>query len=114
MFVTVIERPRLLNEIRGISSHAPFVPIRTDFAFYIEIVQQDELPGELMVVGGDAFRKETKVCVAIALRHIAKYLVVRAVFLDDVNAMLDRAFVAGPRRDRITLRPVPVDLGVFT
>ena len=65
--------------------------VGADFGVHVEIVQQDELAGELVQVGRDALGEEAQLRVAVALRQVAEDLVVGAVFLDDVDAVFDRA-----------------------
>src|SRR5207244_3097052 len=102
------QRPEFLDEIGRIGAHAPLVAVGADFALDVKVVQQDELPRQLVVVGGDIFAEQTKTRVAIALRQVAKNLVVGAVFLDDVNAVFDRAPVSNFCGNRVPGRAGPV------
>ncbi len=70
------------------------MPLGRYFAVAIEVVQQDELPGQAMGVGRDFFREDAQVRIAVAFLHVAEDLVVGAVFANDVDAILDRAGIA--------------------
>ena len=99
--VPIDQRPNLLDIIGRIGGRAPFVAVGTDFAVDVEIVQEHELPGQGVMIGRDALRKDAKVRIAVALADVAEYLVVGPVFLDDIDAMLDRAGLADFGRYRI-------------
>ena len=102
-------RPDLLDIIGRIGRHAPFVAVGADFAVNIEIVQEHELPGQGVMIGRDPLGKNAKRRIAVALADIAEDLVVGPVFLDDIDAMLDRAGLADFGRYRIVglaARPV--------
>ena len=81
------ERPDLLDEVGGVGAHRPFVAVGRHLAVAVEVVQQHELAGQLVVVGRDLLGEEAQVRVAIALLHVAEDLVVGAVLLDDVDDM---------------------------
>src|SRR5439155_18007146 len=101
VIMAIIERPHFLDEIRRIGGHAPFVAIGADLALDIKIVEQYKLLRQLVVIGSDPLRKQAKLRVTIALRHVAEDLIVRAIFLDDINAVLDRRRIARYCGDRI-------------
>src|SRR5205823_5592161 len=83
----VNERPNFFNEIGGIGSHRPFMTVRRDFAVAVKIVQEHELTRQPVVVRRDLLGENTEARIAVAFRHIAEKLVVRAVLLDDSPAM---------------------------
>ena len=89
--MAVAERPEFFHEIGGIRAHASFMSVGAHLALDIKIVEHHKLARELVVVGRDFFAEQTQARIAVALRHVAKDLVIGAVLLDDVNAMLDRA-----------------------
>ena len=95
------QRPDLFDVIGGVGGHAPFVAVGAYLAVNIEIVQEHELPGQRVVIRGNALGKNAQPRLAVALRNIAENLVVGAVFLDDVDAVFDRARLAKLARDRI-------------
>src|SRR5260370_30485133 len=77
--------------------------VHADLAIAVEIVEQHELPGELVVIGGDFLAEDGEARVAVALTEISQHLVVRAIFLDDVEHVLDgrpNADVAGNNSGR--------------
>src|SRR5207247_8493900 len=78
----------------------------------IKIVEQHELARELVVVGCDFFTEQTQPRIAVALRQVAKDLVVGAVLLDDVNAILDRAGSTHSGGNRVVRRALPGDAKV--
>ena len=53
-------RPVAFHPVAGIGRHAPFVAVRTDLAFHVEIVEEHELFREGVVVGRDFFGKEAE------------------------------------------------------
>ena len=93
-----------LHEVGGVGPHRPFVAVGADLALHVEVVEQDELPRERVMVWRDAFGEQAEGGIAVSLRHVAKHLVVGAVFLDHVDHVGDRARLAGLKRDRMTLQ----------
>ena len=71
-----------------------------DVAVAVEVVEEDVFPREAVMIGRDLLAVDREVRIAIAERfsggvlHIAKHLVVSAVFLDDENDVFNRAGVA--------------------
>ena len=55
---------------------------------------------EAMRVGGGLFAEDTQIDLAVAAGDITKNLIVGAVFLDDVDHVLDLTGLADPFRDR--------------
>ena len=98
----VAKRPGPLDEVGGISAHRPFVSVGADLAVDVEVVEQHELAGQGVVVGRDGLGEEAKVRVAVAFGHVAEDLVVGAVFLDDVDDILDRRGIADLGGDRVS------------
>ena len=100
----IAQRPDPLDEIGGISPHRPFVAVGADLALDVEVVQQHELAGQGVVVGRDRLGKQAEVRIAVAFLHVAEDLVVGAVFLDDVDDVLDRRRLADLGGDRVARR----------
>ena len=102
LVVAVGQRPGFFDEVAGIGTHRPFVPVGADFALDVEIIEQDELAGQFMVVRRDALGKKTERRIAIALRKIPENLIVGPVLFDDVEAILDRRRTAEAARNGMT------------
>src|SRR5205814_2088814 len=81
-------------------------------AVAINVVQQHELAHQLVVVGRHVLAEQAKLRRAVPLLDIAEHLVVSAIFLDDVDAVLDRARAAGLRGDRVERRHIADHPGV--
>src|SRR4030095_11014686 len=77
------------------------VAVGAHFAFNVEIVEEDEVAGELVVVGCDALWKEAECRIAVSLGHVAEHLVVGAVLLNYVKAVFDRRGVTSPEGNGI-------------
>ena len=77
-----------------------------NFAIHIKIIEQGKLPCDLMLVWCYLFIKDAKRWVAIAFFDITKHLVIGAVFLDDINAILNGAGVTDFSGDGITTGPL--------
>ena len=92
-----------LDEVGGVGPHAPLVAIGADFALDVEVVEENELPGEGMMVRRHPFREQAERWVAVPLRHVAEDLIVGPVLLDDVDDVLNRARGAGEERDRVAV-----------
>ena len=82
--IAVTQGPGFLDKIRGIGAHGPFMPIGADLTLYIKIIQEYELPSQLMVVRRDGLREQAQAGITVALLHIAKHLVVGAILLKDI------------------------------
>ena len=77
----------LLEIVGGIRRHGPVVPVWAHLGVHEESVKQSETLGKCVMVGRNGPRKKGERCIAVALWHVAKHLVVRTVFLDDVDHM---------------------------
>jgi hypothetical protein len=66
------------------------MPIGTDFAFDVKVIEEDEFAGELVVIGCYPFWKEAEGWIAIAPAEVAKDLIVGSILLDDIDAVFDR------------------------
>src|ERR1019366_1225549 len=87
--------PHLLHVIGGDGGGGPVLAVGGDIAVDVEIVEQDEFARQFVQVGGDVFPEEDQRGVAVALFHVAQHLVVGAVFLDDVDDVLNVGERAG-------------------
>ena len=67
----------------------PRPAIATDFARVVEVVERDELVGQRVKIRRGLLREFGQRRVAVALAQVAKHLIVGAVFLDDVDDVLD-------------------------
>ena len=77
------------------------MPIGRDFAFDVGVVEQHELFRELVVVRCNRFGEQAQAAFAVALWEVAEDLIVGAIFLDDVDDVLDRRSVAELAWDRV-------------
>jgi len=72
------------------------MPVGAEQAGAIGVIEQHKLARQFVLIGGDSLAKNAQRRVAVALRHIAQHLVVRAVFLDDIDHMPEDARLAHP------------------
>ena len=70
--------------------------VRAQDARAISVVEQDEFARHLVLVRGDGFAEGAEVGIAVAFFEVAEHLVVRAVFFDDINDVLEHRGLAGP------------------
>ena len=63
--------------------------IRAHVAVHVEIVEQHELPRQRVLVGRDLLAEEDEVGRAVTLFDVAQDLVVRPVFLDYIDHVVD-------------------------
>ena len=101
--VAVGKGPLPLDEVGGVGPHAPLVAVGADFALDVEVVEEDELPGEGMMVRRDALGEQAERRVAVPLRHVAEDLIVGPVFLDDIDHVGDGTGSSGEERDRMAV-----------
>ena len=66
-----------------------------DLAAAVEIVQEDVLFGERVMIRSHFPAEKNEAGIAIAFRNSSEYLVVGAVFLDDVDAVFNQAVSEG-------------------
>ena len=98
----IAQGPDPLDEIRGICPHRPLVAVGADLTLDVKVVEEHELSGQSVVVRRDGLGEQADVGFAVAFFHVAEYLVVGAVFLDDVDDILDRRRVADLGGDRMS------------
>ena len=77
---------------------APGMAIGRIDAIAIEVVEQDVLPRQGMMVGGDELRVDAQAGIAVALGHVPEHLVVGLVLLEDVKHVLENGRLAGMHR----------------
>src|SRR5580700_11899156 len=66
-----------------------------NFSAVVEIVEHAELQRELVLVGRNVGAVEREEGVAVAHLQVTEHLIVGAVFLDDIDDVLDRILAAG-------------------
>ena len=72
------------------------------------VVQQRKLLRQRVVVRRDIASEFHERRIAVPLRHVSEHLVVGAVFLDDVEHVLDRRALPEMHGDRIVRRSMPI------
>ena len=77
-----------------------------NFSIHIKVIEQGIFPCDLMLIGCYLFIKDAKGWVAITFFDITKHLIIGAVFLDDINAILNGAGVTDFSGDGITTGPL--------
>ena len=87
-------RPGLFQIVGTDARRGPDVPVAGNFTGIEEVVEHAKLQGELVLVGRDAFAEHGYFRIAIAHRlsipfEVTKNLIVGAVFLDDVNHVVN-------------------------
>src|SRR5271156_3664159 len=79
------------------------------FSAVIKIVEHTELQSQLVLVGRDVSPVKRQRWIAIAHFEIAKDLIVRAVFFDDINHVLDGILTGSkPNRTGVIVQQVVV------
>ena len=96
--------PRALVKIRRERGIAPTMTVDADLAVAEKVIEQDKLTSQTMLVRCDRLSIDRQFRFPVADRlagcifHIAKDLIVSAVFLDDEDHIFDRARLADSRR----------------
>src|SRR4051794_19812631 len=57
----------------------------------ISIIEQHEIANDFVLIWSNARAEDTQRSITLALRQVSQYLVVGAIFLNDVNDVLDGA-----------------------
>ena len=89
---------RLFLVIADRALRGPLVAVGRHHAVAVVVVQQDKLLGQGVVVGRDPPTVVAELRVAVALGKVAEDLVVGAIFLDDIDDVLDGGGLAGMLR----------------
>lgn len=87
--IAVFIRHVPLDVLVGLRLGGPGPAVAGDFAAVVEVVQQDKSLGQCVQVGRHVPPEDAAGGVTVALRQIAEHLIVGAVFLHDVDDMLD-------------------------
>src|SRR5438270_584261 len=80
-----------LDKVRGPCRGAPVPAISADLAAVIEVVQGDEAPCQLVMIGRKRLGKKIEPGIAITFFQIPQHLVIAPVFFDDINDVADLA-----------------------
>ncbi|MEO8453449.1 MAG: hypothetical protein ABI647_26940, partial [Gemmatimonadota bacterium] len=80
----------LRDVIGDVRAHTPVVPVRAHLGVHQEAVEDPEPLSQRVVVGGDRSREKHERSVTVSLWKIPQHLVVRPVFFEDVDHMLER------------------------
>src|SRR6185369_1730759 len=105
----VIDLPVALGVIAGDSGYRPVVPVATDFAGVVEVVQHSKLERELVLVRSDIPTVHGERLISVAGFEIAKQLIVGAILLNDVDDVLDRTTSPQGSREFCANRGMPLD-----
>ncbi len=91
------DRPGLRNVIGNRSGIRPHMPVPGNISAVVKIVKNPELASQPVLIGGDLLAVHYQRGVAICARQIAENLIIRPVFLNNVNHVMDFVFTAGER-----------------
>ena len=92
---TVADGPGFLDVVGDGGGSGPDVAIAGDVAAVVEVVEDAELAGEFVLIRGDVFTVHGYFGVAVGFGEVAKELIVGAIFLDDVNDVVNLVFAGG-------------------
>src|SRR5262245_4467691 len=90
----VAQRPGALVELARIRGRAPGMSVLRDFTVAVQVVEENELFGDSVAIWRDVTPEEHQRWIAVALRKVAKHLIVGPVLHDDVEHVLDRRALA--------------------
>ena len=68
--------------------------VRAQNAATIGVVQQAKIADDFVFVRRHALAENAQIRVAVAFAHVAKHLIVSAIFLDDIDDVLENAWLA--------------------
>ncbi len=100
---TIGERPCFFDKVGRVGCHGPLVPIGAHFALDIKIIEQNEFASQRVLIRRYLLGEDAQRWIPIALRQIAKYLIVGSILFDDIEAMLDGTRIADFGWDRIVI-----------
>ena len=89
--VGVVGRPHLLEVVVGERGGRPVVAVGADVRVLEEAVEHAEALRERVLVGRDVRAEQHELRIAVGARDVAEHLIVRAVLLDHVDDVADRA-----------------------
>src|SRR5208337_1462853 len=89
LLAAIVDRPGPLVVVGVDGGGGPDVPVAGNFATVVEVVKDAELPRQFVLVGRDVFAIHHQRGIAVGLADVAEELVVGAVFLDDVDDVLN-------------------------
>ncbi len=95
--------PELLRIIGCDARRGPVVAVGADVGVDVKIVEEDKLARQLVMIRSGVFVEQIQGRIAIALADLSQHLIVGAVFLDDVNDVLDRRRPAGLRVNHVVV-----------
>src|SRR5262249_13716918 len=78
----VRQRPIARDVVSVVGHCGPGMAVARHMAVAVKVVQQNELLGEPVVVGGDLFAKQDERRIPISLLHVAEDLIVGAILLN--------------------------------
>ena len=92
----IILRPGFFQIIGADACRGPYVSVAGDFAGIEEVVEHAKLQGELVLIGRYPVAEHRHFRIAIAHRlavlfEVSQNLIIGAVFLDDINHVVDAA-----------------------
>src|SRR5664279_4815147 len=94
LFAAVVNLPGLLCVVAANGRSGPHVSIAGDLAAIVEVVENSELPSQLVLVRSDIFPVHDQRGIAVPLRDVAKELIVSAIFLNHINHVMNWIFAA--------------------
>ena len=98
VFVAAIaDGPSLRDVVGNGGRGGPDVSVAGDIAAIVEIVQDPELAREFVLIRGDVSTVHGERRIAVRFRDVAEDLIVRPIFLDDVDDVVNRVLAAGER-----------------
>src|SRR6476620_2017762 len=90
-FTTAIyDLPSLFVVVAGDSGRTPFVAVARNFPAVVKIIQHAELQRQLMLVRGNVLPIKSQRGISIAHFQVTEYLVIGAIFFDDIDHVADR------------------------
>ncbi len=97
----VTRRPELLRVVRRDPGRRPVMPVRAHIRVDVKIVEQHKLARQLVMIRRGILIEQRQRRIAISLPELPQHLIVSAIFLDDVNHVLDRRRPARLRIDHV-------------
>src|SRR5438445_9488242 len=89
------DRPGFADVIGDRGGSGPHVAVTGNLAAVVEVVEDSKLTSELVLVGRDVLAIHRQRRIAIAGAKITEDLVVRAIFFDDVNDVVNFVLAGG-------------------